>query len=161
MDMEISALRQNILFSTTPGHMGLTFQIGTKFQLAHVCFVIFINSKYSLTTVYKSKQPLVDLRMAFKDIEVSNGHFLGAMGWDGFFRENHWHRWIFDGFATLWPSPLTTFLLSDHWTWWFFNGFGVIQPSPFNDFQPPDHCFQWFFNGFQILDTNGQRWFWK
>ena len=85
MDMEISALRQNILFSTTPGHMGLTFQIGTKFQLAHVCFVIFINSKYSVTTVYKSKQPLVDLRMAFKDIEVSNGHFLGAMGWDGFF----------------------------------------------------------------------------
>ena len=38
-------------------------------------------------------------------VEVSNGHFLGAMGWDVFFpREplasNHWH-WIFDGFATL------------------------------------------------------------
>ena len=78
-----------------------------------------------------------------------------------FFRENHWHRWIFDGFATLWPSPLTTFLLTDHWTRWFFNGFGVFQPSQFNDFQPAEHCFQWFFNGFQILDTNGQQWFLK
>ena len=94
-------------------------------------------------------------------LEVNNGHFLGAMGYNVFSRKNHWHQWFFDGFASLWPSPLTTFLITDHWTRWFFNGFGVIQPSPFNDFQPPDHCFQWFFDGFQILDTNGQRWFWK
>ena len=81
------------------------------------------------------------------ELEVSNGHFWEP--WDGmvFFHENHWHWWIFDGFATLWPSPLTTFLLTDHWTRWFFNGFGVIQPSPFNDFQPPNHCFKWFFDG--------------
>ena len=78
-----------------------------------------------------------------------------------FSRENHWHQWFFDGFAPLWPSPLTTFLITDYWTRWFFNGFGVIQPSPFNDFQPPDHWFQWFFDGFQILDTNCQRWLWK
>ena len=64
--------------------------------------------------------------------------------------ENHWDQWFFDGFAPLWPSPLTTFLITDHWTRWFFNGFGVIQPSPFNDFQPPDHCFQWFSKFFRF-----------
>ena len=31
-----------------------------------------------------------------------------GIGWF-FFRVNHWYQWIFDGFATLWPSPLTTF----------------------------------------------------
>ena len=72
--------------------------------------------------------------------------------WDRmvFFRENHWHQWFFNGFATLWPSPLTTFLLSNHWTRWFFNNFWVIQSSPFNYFQPPDHCFQWFLMVFRL-----------
>ena len=50
---------------------------------------------------------------------------------------------FFGGFATLWPSPLTAFILTDYWAWWFFNGFWVTQPSPLNDFQPPDHCFYW------------------
>ena len=39
-----------------------------------------------------------------------------------FSREYHWHQWFFDGFAPLWPSPLTTFLITDHWVRWFFNG---------------------------------------
>ena len=79
-----------------------------------------------------------------------------------FSRENHWHQWFFDGFAPLWPSPLTTFLITDHWTRWFFNGFGVIQPSPFNDFSPQTIAFNgflWFWGHLTIVFI-GFRWSW-
>ena len=116
-------------------------------------------------------------------IEVSNGHFSGAIGWKCFFFArtigingfsmvlllldhhhlmfftDHCFQWFYDDFWVTQPSPFNVFQPNDHCFQWFFDGFGVTQPLPFNVFQPTDHCFQWFFDGFQISDTNGQLWF--
>ena len=89
-------------------------------------------------------------------VEMSNGHFLGAMGWDVFFPREPLASMDFRCFC----HPLTITI-----NYFFYlltiglDGFSTVLGS-FN------HCHLMIFNpqtiafnGFQILDTNCQRWF--